>query len=173
MFGKTATHPAPSRPETTVRPEASGNLNTINPGTTVEGHIISQGNIRFDGRLKGTLKCDGKLVVGPEGLIEGNIICQQADISGKVRGNITVKDLVTLKNTADVTGDITTGKLCIEPGAVFTGRCNMHENGGTAPASATGGQAPVQVSSPATAATQPAGGPPTQTKPNPAPVEAK
>ncbi|MCS6981447.1 MAG: polymer-forming cytoskeletal protein [Flavobacteriales bacterium] len=173
MFGKTATHSAPSRLDSTLKTEASGHLNTINPGTTVEGNIISQGNIRFDGRLKGTLKCEGKLVVGSEGFIEGNIFCQQADISGKVRGNITVKDLVTLKNTADVTGDIITGKLCIEPGAVFTGRCNMHDNGGNAPQLATGGQASVQLSPPASVPTQPTVGSSTQTKPNPAPVEAK
>lgn len=127
MFGKNTPNPGAGKPEPAARSESAGSINLIMQGTFIEGNITTPGNIRIDGRLKGTLQCEGKVVVGPEGLIEGNVVCNQADVSGKVRGNLNVKDLVTLKSTSDVTGDIVTGKLSIEPGAVFTGRCNMHE----------------------------------------------
>jgi cytoskeletal protein CcmA (bactofilin family) len=159
MFGKNTPNTGAGKPETGIRPDAAGGINLIMQGTFIEGNITTPGNIRIDGRLKGTLQCEGKVVVGPEGLIEGNIVCHQADISGKVRGNVSVKDLITLKNTSDVTGDIITGKLSIEPGAIFTGRCNMHDTV----------QAPRRDSeSPLTA--KPAAAPPS---PKPTVVESK
>lgn len=150
MFNKSQQSPTAAKSEASTRPDSAGTFNTIIQGTSIEGNIISKGNIRFDGRLKGTIQCEGKVVVGPDGWVEGNIVCHQADISGKVQGNLQVKDLVTLKNTSDVTGDIVTGKLSIEPGAVFTGRCNMHEQikPATPTPAATPSAAPKVMSTP-------------------------
>ena len=68
---------------------------------------------------------DGKVVVGQGGLIEGTINCNNADISGSLKVSITVKDLLTLKSSSNLVGDINTGKLQIEPGANFSGNCKM------------------------------------------------
>lgn len=105
----------------------SGGLNTIVSGTVISGNVHTSGSIRFDGALKGKLECRGKVVVGTSGVIEGDIICVNADISGKVHGNIKTEELVSLKAGSEVLGDITTTKLSIEPGAVFTGRCTMNQ----------------------------------------------
>ena len=80
---------------------------------------------RIDGALKGNINITGKLVVGPSGNIEGNIICQNADISGEIHGKVTVSEFLSLKASAKVLGDIVTGKISIEPNATFTGTCNM------------------------------------------------
>lgn len=100
-------------------------LNRIVEGTSIEGEITSEGNIRIDGKVKGTVSTKGRLVIGPEGNIEGNIICSNADIEGVLIGTIKVSELLTLKNTAKLQGDIVTSKLSIEPGAVFGGTCSM------------------------------------------------
>ena len=100
-------------------------LNRIVEGTSIEGEIISEGNIRIDGKVKGTVSTRGRLVIGPEGSVEGNIICSNADIEGVLVGTIKVSELLTLKNTAKLQGDIVTSKLSIEPGAVFGGTCSM------------------------------------------------
>jgi len=99
--------------------------NHINSDTTIEGSIKAKGNLRIDGVLKGTLECQGRLVVGATGTIEGEIKCENAEIEGTIRANITVSDLLTLKSTARVHGDIHSKKLAIEPGATFTGSCSM------------------------------------------------
>jgi len=110
---------------------ASGNvnspdkLNRIVAGTSIEGEIISEGNIRIDGKVKGTVSTKGRLVIGPDGNIEGNITCSNADVEGVLEGTIKVSELLTLKSTAKLQGDIITAKLSIEPGAVFGGTCNM------------------------------------------------
>ena len=100
-------------------------LNRIVEGTSIEGEIISEGNIRIDGKVKGTVSTKGRLVIGSEGNIEGNVICCNADVEGALVGTIKVSELLTLKSTAKLQGDIVTSKLSIEPGAVFGGTCNM------------------------------------------------
>lgn len=105
---------------------ADGNsVNLIGAGTSIEGDIQATSDIRIDGTLKGTINTKGKLVVGPSGNIEGEITCQQADISGNVRGKIVVAELLALKATAKLSGEITVGKLAIDPGADFSGTCSM------------------------------------------------
>ena len=118
MFNKNSGNMSKSAPD-------SGTVNIIGAGTSIEADVVSSGDIRIDGNLKGTLKTRGKLVVGPSGSVEGEVSCQNADVSGNVRGKLTVTDLLALKATAKVNGEITTGKLAIEPGADFSGSCSM------------------------------------------------
>ncbi len=100
-------------------------INIIRQGTDIIGDITCKGDIRIDGKLKGTLNCEGRVVVGQGGLIEGTINCSNADISGSLKVNITVKELLTLKSSSNLVGDINTNKLQIEPGANFSGNCKM------------------------------------------------
>ncbi len=100
-------------------------INLIGVGTQIIGDIISSGDVRIDGTLNGNVKLNGRLVIGPNGKIEGNVICQNADISGEIKGTVEVVEMLALKATAKILGDMITGKLSIEPGAVFTGSCNM------------------------------------------------
>ncbi|MCC6690527.1 MAG: polymer-forming cytoskeletal protein [Bacteroidia bacterium] len=100
-------------------------INLIGAGTVIEGDIKSNGDIRIDGTIKGSLNVKGKLVVGASGIIEGEIICQNADVSGTLKAKITVTDLLSLKASSKLNGDIVSGKLHIEPGANFSGSCSM------------------------------------------------
>lgn len=100
-------------------------INLIGNGTSITGDITSNGDVRIDGNLKGNISITGKLVIGPSGTLEGNVQCQNADISGEVKGRLNVAELLSLKATAKMEGDIVTGKISIEPNATFTGTCNM------------------------------------------------
>jgi len=104
---------------------SSGMPNHINSDTVIEGSIKAKGNLRIDGKVTGTLECQGRIVIGASGVIEGDIRCENAEIEGSLKANITVTDLLSLKSTAKVQGDIVTKKLAIEPGATFTGSCSM------------------------------------------------
>lgn len=115
MFGKSNTNSTPE----------GASINLIGNGTNIVGDISSNGDLRIDGTLKGNLTISGKLVVGTTGKIEGNIQCQNADISGDINGKVTVGELLALKASAKILGDIITGKISIEPNATFTGTCNM------------------------------------------------
>jgi cytoskeletal protein CcmA (bactofilin family) len=102
-----------------------GAINLIGNGTTITGDIQSSGDVRIDGILNGNITINGRLVIGHNGKIEGNVVCQNADVSGEIKGKLQVAEMLALKATAKILGDIVTGKISIEPGAVFTGSCNM------------------------------------------------
>ncbi len=109
--------------------DAPTGANTIiGAGTTINGDITSNGDIRIDGILTGNLIAKAKILIGPEGVVEGDVNCQQADVLGKVIGKIQVKDLLNLRGKANVNGDISAGKLQIEPTATFNGHCHMGAN---------------------------------------------
>ena len=114
-----------NKKEMTKENETSGAVNIIGIGTIITGDIQSKGDIRIDGTLKGAVKTKGKVVVGQGGTIEGDIECNNADIAGSLNAKITVVQLLSLKATAKLTGDLVTNKLAIEPGAAFTGHCSM------------------------------------------------
>jgi cytoskeletal protein CcmA (bactofilin family) len=103
----------------------SSSINILGPGTLVKGDIKSNGDIRIDGTLVGSINSKGKVVIGETGNVEGEIICQNADFSGFVKGEVSVSELLTLKANAHLTGNIVTNKLSIEPGARFSGSCRM------------------------------------------------
>lgn len=100
-------------------------INLIGEGTNINGDLDSSGDVRIDGKVKGNIKSRAKVVIGPQGIVDGNITCNNADISGTVVGNLTIKGLLFLKGTANVEGDIISTKLVVEPGARFNGTSRM------------------------------------------------
>ena len=99
--------------------------NIVSFGTKVTGEIESDGDMRIDGSLSGKIKAKGKVVIGKDGVVDGEIHCKNTDISGKVNATMEVKELTVFKATAVFTGDVTTSKISIEIGARFTGNCKM------------------------------------------------
>ncbi len=97
----------------------------IGAGTVITGNIESNGDIRIDGVLRGNLKGRAKILIGPEGAVEGDIDGEQADVLGRITGTIKVAGLLNLRGKASVNGDIYTGKLQMEPTASFNGKCHM------------------------------------------------
>lgn len=99
--------------------------NVISAGTKIIGDLISHGDFRIDGTLEGTLKTDGRVIIGQEGFIKGNIDCTNADVEGKFSGDFKVSNTLTAKSTAFITGSVSVGQISTEPGATFNATCNM------------------------------------------------
>ena len=100
-------------------------INMIGIGTTIEGSISSSENIRFDGNLNGNLNTKGKVFIGQSGQVSGEIRCKNCEIEGVVDGKVVVSELLSLRSMSKLYGEIKTAKLAIEPGATFTGKCDM------------------------------------------------
>lgn len=120
MFGNKNTTDA-------VNGNAKGMLvsNRINQGTEMTGELVSDGDIRVEGVIRGTIRCKAKVAIGATGMVEGNIYCKTADIEGKVKGDMEIAEILILKSTSQVDGNVQTGKVVIESGARFNGHCNM------------------------------------------------
>ncbi|WP_026474357.1 bactofilin family protein [Alkaliflexus imshenetskii] len=114
--------------------EAESKLpNMIGPGTKIVGNIETNGDIRIDGNIEGNINSKGKVVIGNNGFVKGEIVCSNAEIAGTLNGKATVSELLSLKASSKVNGDIKSGKLSIEPGAIFSGTCTMGGNAPTIP----------------------------------------
>ncbi len=100
-------------------------MDSIAEGTVFSGNITASKGIKINGVVKGSVICNGKVIVGKTGVIEGEIKCLNAEIEGTLKSAITVKELLELKSTANLQGEIITGRLSVEPGASFTGSCKM------------------------------------------------
>lgn len=102
-----------------------GKTNRIVEGTKIIGNIESVADFRLDGHLLGNFTSKGKLVIGPVGSVTGDISAQNVDVEGKTEGKIIVEDVLNVKATATIIGEVTCGKLSVEPGAKFTATCAM------------------------------------------------
>ena len=99
--------------------------NIIGKNTSIVGDIISEGDFRIDGKVEGTIKTTGRVVIGKSGSASGNVECNNADIEGKFSGELFVSSLLTLKSTAKISGNVVISKLSVEPGAEFNATCAM------------------------------------------------
>ncbi|CAN5315393.1 polymer-forming cytoskeletal protein [soil metagenome] len=117
MFSK------PNKIKTSI--EATKEQNRISAGTTITGDIVAKGGFRVEGTIKGNITTAGKVVISKGGLIDGTISCQSADFEGKFSGKLTVLETLTLRSSAYIEGEVTAGKLAIEPGATFNASCEM------------------------------------------------
>lgn len=105
--------------------ELSNISNIIGKETSLEGSIASSGNIRVEGSVNGDVTVKAKFVLGEQAVIRGNVVARTAEVAGKVEGNIEISEILTLRPTAIINGDILTNKLVVEPGATFNGGCKM------------------------------------------------
>ena len=117
-----------SKSKSSLNETPASSTSIIGAGTTITGNIQSNGDIRIDGIIKGNLVAKAKILIGAEGVVEGDIDGKQADVLGRVTGKIKVADLLYLHGQAVVDGDIYAGKLQIEPTAAFNGQCHMGAN---------------------------------------------
>ncbi len=106
-------------------PNQPGERNIIAKNTSLVGDISSDGDFRVDGKIEGTIKTSGRVVIGKEGIVTGTIDCANADVEGTFSGKLLVDQILSLKSTANISGDVTLGKLSVEPGAAFNATCNM------------------------------------------------
>ncbi|MDR1780661.1 MAG: polymer-forming cytoskeletal protein [Tannerella sp.] len=104
---------------------SGGVLNVLAAGTSVKGSIVTEADFRLDGRIEGDINCKGKIVIGPRGLLKGNIVSENAEILGAIEGSIKISEKLILKASSIVQGDIFIRSLEIEPGAAFNGTCTM------------------------------------------------
>ena len=120
-----------SKPISDMQKEKPNGLNgttLISAGTTLKGDISSNSDLRIDGTICGNINSTSKIIVGTTGVVEGDITGNQADIVGKVSGNIKTKDLLQLRGDCVINGNLFAGKLQVEPTAIFNGQCHMGDN---------------------------------------------
>jgi cytoskeletal protein CcmA (bactofilin family) len=100
--------------------------NVLSSGTVLTGNLVTDDDIRIDGVIEGNIVSRGKIIVGGNGTVSGDIECHNLDVLGKIVGNVQCSEIVVLRSTANMIGDIKTQTIEIEPGARFSGLCKMN-----------------------------------------------
>lgn len=127
MFGNTKNE---SKSNGVISTPSTTSSNSLVLGTNIEGTVQAEKDIRIDGTMKGTLICKGKVIIGPTGTIIGDVQCENAVIEGRFEGVMTVGEVLHVKETAKIEGDISTQKLIVQPGSIFNVKCKMGSNNG-------------------------------------------
>ena len=109
--------------------DINGKHSRIESSTSIKGDIVSEGDFRIDGTLEGSIKTNGKIVIGKEGLVNGGVSCNNADVEGKIKGNLFVSETLNLRSTCHIEGEVLIGKLIVESGANFNASCSMNKQG--------------------------------------------
>lgn len=128
MFNNTKNE---SKTNGAISTPSTSSSNSLVQGTNIEGTVNAEKDIRIDGTMKGTLVCKGKLIIGPTGTIIGDVQCENAVIEGRFDGVMTVGEVLHVKETAKIEGDISTQKLIVQPGSIFNVKCKMGNQNGT------------------------------------------
>jgi len=101
--------------------------NALTNGSKIVGKIIADSDFRIDGEVEGDIICSGKVIIGPNGYLKGTISCQNAEIVGRVIGDVVVADTLMLRSSSNIQGDVKTKVLSVEPNAIFNGTCSMKD----------------------------------------------
>lgn len=136
MFGNTKSEPK-NKANGIITTASTTSSNSLVQGTNIEGNVHADKDIRIDGTLRGTLTCKGKVIIGPTGNITGDITCENAVIEGRFEGILIVNDVLHVKETARIDGDVTTQKLVVQPGSIFNVKCKMGSTNGVSRSNST------------------------------------
>ena len=96
--------------------------------TKFKGELDSTGPISVNGEFEGKLNSSGKIIVGQNGRVTGEVRGREVVVAGKVDGNITAGEILEIAKTGKVYGDLTGGKIVIEEGAVYRGKVAVSES---------------------------------------------
>ena len=94
----------------------------IAPSVRVEGDFVSEGNVRIEGEVKGSISTERDLIVGEAAKITAGVQARNAVIAGELHGNLRVFDRLELASTARIYGDIQSKVLSVAPGAMMKGQ---------------------------------------------------
>lgn len=112
------------------KPQSDAAISIIAAGMNVVGDISTEGTVRVEGQVEGTIRAGKAVVLGQGGVVDGNIVTEDAVIGGRVSGSIRAANRIELQSTCSVEGEISTRSehLKLEEGARFAGHVQMIED---------------------------------------------
>lgn len=117
----------------------NGEVTIVGAGARLEGNVVSAGNLRIDGQVKGQINAEGDVALSPQSQVEADIRAQNVSIAGRFKGSIQVNGKAHLARGGRIDGNITSKTLVVEEGGVFHGQSIMDGSAPTEAAHSQGG----------------------------------
>ncbi len=102
-------------------------LSLLGEGVELQGELSFAHGLLVDGVVRGRIRSDSCIIIGPKGRVEAEMGIRRVSIEGEFHGTIHASERVEIHNEGKVCGDIFTPCLIIEAGALFEGKCNMND----------------------------------------------
>ncbi|MEJ2678481.1 MAG: polymer-forming cytoskeletal protein [Gemmatimonadota bacterium] len=119
-----------ARENETTQPGREGVISIIGPGMRVVGDCESEGTLRIEGRVEGSVRAAKAVVVGKDGFVDGDIVTQDAVVGGRVTGSIAADSRLELQATCFIEGEIRARRIKLEEGGVVNGKVSVGEGKG-------------------------------------------
>lgn len=120
-----------ARDPNTASPESV--ISIIGPGMAIVGDCQTDGTVRVEGSVQGSIRAGKAVVIGKQGVVSGDVITQDAVVSGRVEGKLVAESRLELQASCHIEGEVHTRRMQLEEGAVLNGSVHMS---GDAPAKA-------------------------------------
>ncbi len=104
---------------------SGGQVSLIGAGMTITGNVTTTGTVRIEGQLDGNVQTNQGVVVGPEGVVNGDIEAQDAVIGGRVRGAVRTTGRLELHSTCDIEGEISAPRFKMDEGGRVSGNVRI------------------------------------------------
>lgn len=125
IFSSAAPEGEPAKPPFNRRKGDGVPLSIIARDMTITGDMQTEGVVKVEGRVTGTIRATSQIIVSPGAMIEGDLITNEAVVAGEVQGTIRASDRVELQASAFVRGDIYTPRISVLEGGRVSGEVNM------------------------------------------------
>ncbi len=102
-------------------------ISIIGPGMKVVGDCHTDGTLRIEGVVEGSVRAGKAVVIGKQGSVIGDVHTQDAVVSGRVKGTLQVESRLELQATCQIEGEIHARRMQLEEGAVLNGSVHMSE----------------------------------------------
>jgi cytoskeletal protein CcmA (bactofilin family) len=116
-------------------------ISIIGPGMKVIGDCLTEGTVRVEGTVEGSIKAGKAVVIGKQGSVSGDVQTQDAVVSGRVSGTLIAESRLELQATCQIDGDVRTRRMQLEEGAVLNGTVHMSDSKRPTPATGPGPRA--------------------------------
>ncbi len=123
-------------------------ISIIGPGMKVVGDCHTEGTVRVEGTVEGSIRAGKAVVIGKLGVVVGDVQTQDAVVSGRVTGTLVAESRLELQATCQIDGDVRTRRMQLEEGAVLNGTVHMSDgkrSSSGASGGARGADAPSEV----------------------------
>lgn len=116
-----------AKPEETAVTPRDSVISIIGPGMRVVGDCETDGTLRIEGRVEGTVRAGKAVVVGKDGSVHGDLVTQDAIVGGRVNGTIVAESRLELQATCIVEGEIRARRLKLDEGGQINGSVHVGE----------------------------------------------
>jgi cytoskeletal protein CcmA (bactofilin family) len=138
---------ARDRGDGATAPEAV--ISIVGPGMRIVGDCETDGTVRIEGTIQGSVRAGKAVVVGKEGSVEGDIFTQDAVVSGRIVGSLMAESRLEVQASAKIEGEIKARRMQLDEGAVLNGTVTMGQAAAKEPSAPPAPVPPREAPSPA------------------------